>query len=408
MKKLLVLGLAIFLVAAFTLPASALESKLGGYMRTRFMAYYNTNGLDDGTGDNKLVDTRTRIYYTAVLNDNLKFVFKSEHDATWGGTNYGQVGADGQDFQVKNSYIDFNLDKFNFIVGTQGFVFGRGLLFDDDATGVSLIWRGNKSIVPALYWVRYNEGGSGNNNGKDEDIYHGLVIVRAGDMQIVPHLTYWYSNDGAGMSGTAGEQLKVYYAGVDFSMKLKSFDFTLTGIYQGGDYDDTTDVSAYAFDGLFNWKVANFGIHGEALYGTGDDNTDNTIDAFTPPPGYSYTWSEGFAKGDIDKSNFAGSGGGAAGDKSASNLMAFNVGADFNLTKTWKATLDFWNINLAEDDAAGNSDVGNEISIKFKGKVIDNLDLLLVGAYMFAGDAFYSGPNEADPIELGAQLSISF
>ncbi|MEW6673233.1 MAG: hypothetical protein AB1427_16145 [Thermodesulfobacteriota bacterium] len=406
MKKLLVFGLAIFLVAAFTLPASALENKLGGYMRTRFMTYYNTNGLDDGTGDNRLVDTRTRLYYTALINDNLKFVFKSEHDATWGGTAYGTVGADGQDFQVKNSYIDFNLSKFNFIVGTQGFVFGRGHIFDDDATGVSLIWRGNKNIVPALYWVRYKEGGSGNNNGKDDDIYHAMVVVKTDTLQIVPHVTYWYSNDtGTSGLGTAGDAAKVYYVGADVSMKFKPIDFTLSGIYQGGDYSDTVDVSAYMLNALVSAKFGAFGIHGEAIYGTGDDNTDNTVDAWTPPPGYSYSWSEGYAKGDIDKAGFSA---GTTGDKSAQNLMAFNAGLDFSITKTWSAKLDFWNINLAEDDAAGNKDIGNEISLKLKGKVIDGLDLLLIGAYMFSGDAFYTGANEGDPIELAAQLSVSF
>jgi len=421
MKKLLVLGLAIFLVVAFTLPAAALENKLGGYSRVRFLTYYNANGKDDGTGDTHKVDTRTRLYYTAVINDDLKFVFNSEHDSEWGGatydttkpyggsTTYGRVGSDGYDFQVRKAYIDFNMSDFNFMVGTQSFEFGRGLIVSDEGSGVSLVWRGSKTIVPALYWMRYNEGGT-NKSGQDEDIYHGLVIIKAGDMQIIPHLTYWYSNDGGGVDsssvGTAGEQLKVYFAGVDFSMKLKSVDFTLTGIYEGGDYNDTQDVSAFALDGKFNVKVANFGIHGEALYGTGDDNTDNTQDAFSPPPGYSYTWSEGAAKGDIDSKPFAA--GSFDGEKRATNLMAFNLGCDFNMTKTWNARFDFWNINLAEDDAAGNSDVGNEVSIKLKGQVIDNLDLLLVGAYMFAGDAFYSGVNEGNPIELGAQLSVNF
>ena len=38
MRKLLVLGLAALLVVAFTLPASALENKFGGYWRTRFFS----------------------------------------------------------------------------------------------------------------------------------------------------------------------------------------------------------------------------------------------------------------------------------------------------------------------------------------------------------------------------------
>lgn len=425
MKKLLVFGFALFLVAAFTLPAAAVEHKFGGFFRTRFLNYFNARGVED-TGDIHLVDTRTRLFYTAVLNENLKFVFKNEFDADWGGGNYGQLAADGLDHQVKNAYIDFNLGDFNFLIGTQGFVFARGLLVDEDASGISLIWRGNKNIIPALYWFRLNEGdnstAAGGSNSQDSDIYHGMVVVKASKMQIVPHFTYWYANDGnnaqpvgtdqipAGSIGTLHESLKIWWAGLDFSMKFDNFDFILGGIYNGGDVDDTVDVEAYLLNAKAAAKFGNFGVHGEFIYATGDDNTDNTVDAFIPTPGASYTWSEGYAKGDIDDQPFRSPlAGGPFGSKEITDLMAFNLGASFNITKTWTAKFDFWNINLAEDNAVGDKDIGNEISLKFKGKLAQNLDVLLVGAYMFAGDAFNGGvANEADPFELAMMLSISF
>ena len=95
MKKLLVQGLAALLVVAFCVPASALENVFGGYWRTRAVGQQDYDG--DGTGDQDLwrVDTRTRLYYTAVLNENLKFVNKFEFDAVWGGAGtYGDFGAD--------------------------------------------------------------------------------------------------------------------------------------------------------------------------------------------------------------------------------------------------------------------------------------------------------------------------
>lgn len=424
MKKLLVLGFALFLVAAFTLPATAeVQHKFGGYFRTRFMHYDNARGQDDTSIS--LVDTRTRLDYTAVLNENLKFFFQNEFDSNWGGANYGQVGADGLDHQVKNIYIDFNVSDYNFIVGTQGFQFGRsGFIFDDDASGVSLIWRGNKNVTPALYWLKYNEGDDstavGGSNSQDSDLYTALVNIKSGDMQIVPYLVYWYCGDGAGAvpagsdlfpTGleTANEELSIYYAGLDFNMKFDPVTIMLTGIYQGGEYNDTNDASAYLLDAAFKSKLGKFGIHGEVMYATGDDDpADSDIDTFLPPPGASYTWSEGFAKGSIDDQPFR-SALGVRGSKEISDLMAFNLGADFNVTKGWKATFDFWNINLAEDNAAGDADIGNEVSLKLKGEVIDNLDLLLVGAYMVAGDAFNGGlADDEDPWELGALLSIKF
>lgn len=425
MKKLLVLGFALFLVAAFTLPAAAVEHKFGGYFRTRFMHYDNARGIDETSIS--LVDTRTRLKYTAVLNDDLKFFFQNEFDSDWGGGNYGRLAADGQDHQVKNIYIDFNLGDFNFVVGTQGFQWARsGFLFDDDATGIKAIWRGNKNLIPALYWLRYNEGDNStavdNKNGQDSDLYTALVNIKADKMQIVPYFTYWYASDGANATpvgsdliaaptpGTAGEKLAVYYAGLDFNMKLDPVDIMFTGIYQGGDVDDTLDVSAYLLDVAAKAKLGGFGVHGEVMYATGDDNTDNTVDAFVPPPGASYTWSEGYAKGAIDDQPFRSPlAGGPFGSKEISDLLAVNLGTSFNLTKTWNAKFDYWWINLAEDNAAGDKDIGNEVSLTFKGKLVQNLDVLLVGAYMFAGDAFNKGvANDKDPFELAAQLSISF
>ena len=68
MKKLLVLSLAVVMVVAFTLPAAAFESVFGGYWRTRAVHQENFIGNDDlaDSGVTR-VDTRTRLYYTAIL-----------------------------------------------------------------------------------------------------------------------------------------------------------------------------------------------------------------------------------------------------------------------------------------------------------------------------------------------------
>jgi hypothetical protein len=132
MKKYFVFAVAVLLVFAFTLPAAAVEHQFGGYWRTRFFTEQNWNGEDLAQlNDTQEVDTRTRLYYTAVLNDNLKLVNKFEMDARWGvgGVSYGDIGADGVEVEVKNSYADFNISDWNFKVGVQGINLGRGLFF---------------------------------------------------------------------------------------------------------------------------------------------------------------------------------------------------------------------------------------------------------------------------------------
>ena len=84
MKKFAILALAAVMVIALTVPAAALENEFGGYWRTRMYTEGHFNGENNDDTNNRLVDTRTRLYYTAKINDNLKFVNKFEMDAVWG------------------------------------------------------------------------------------------------------------------------------------------------------------------------------------------------------------------------------------------------------------------------------------------------------------------------------------
>jgi hypothetical protein len=121
MKKFTILALAALLVVAFTVPAAALENQFGGYWRTRFYINKDFTGEDQTNGRNyEVVDTRARLYYTAILNDNLKFVTKFEMDSVWGQGPLGDIGADGKELEIKNAHIDANFWGLNWKVGIQG------------------------------------------------------------------------------------------------------------------------------------------------------------------------------------------------------------------------------------------------------------------------------------------------
>ena len=105
MKKLLTGLLAVGLVLALTLPAMAFDSEFGGFWRTRAYTQQNFTGNDAGTKDLQQVDTRTRLFYTAIFSDDFKFVNKFEFNAAWGDTTGGNIGTDGTTiFRIKNSY----------------------------------------------------------------------------------------------------------------------------------------------------------------------------------------------------------------------------------------------------------------------------------------------------------------
>ncbi|MBW2593906.1 MAG: hypothetical protein JRE58_13070, partial [Deltaproteobacteria bacterium] len=144
MKKFSILLFAALLVVAFTMPAAALETEFGGYWRTRFFTEQNFTGEDESEAmDFTWVDTRTRLYFTAILNDNLKFVNKFEFDAQWGDSGYGDIGTDGKGkFEIKHSYADFNVGSVNAKLGAQGVTLARGFLFDDDFMGAHVTFKG--------------------------------------------------------------------------------------------------------------------------------------------------------------------------------------------------------------------------------------------------------------------------
>ena len=176
---------------AFTAPAFAIDHEFGGYWRTRMYTQKNFTGTESGAKDIALADTRTRLYYTAVINDNLKFVNKFEMDATWGvgGVSYGDIGADGIAVEVKNTYAEFKTDLGLFRVGTQAGVIHRGFVFDDDFSGI-LATTGTYTFV----YAKSQE--NSDNMGDDVAAYHFKACYDLDTIKLSPAFTYLDLNGG--------------------------------------------------------------------------------------------------------------------------------------------------------------------------------------------------------------------
>ena len=408
MKKFMVFGLAVLLVAAFTVPAAAVDSEFGGYWRVRAFMQQNFTGEDDTeAADLTRVDTRTRLYYTAIFSDDFKFVNKFEFNTVFGDTDGGDIGADGNTFRVKNSYANFNTGAYNWLVGIQPRVMARGLLFDDDFSGIVVTYQGDDMSFPFI-WMKAYEGGSGNN---DQDVdYYGVnpKFDLSDSLMLNPFLLYINSTDATAWA-TDNEDVAVYYLGLSLDMKFEGASVWFTGIYSGGEVDsvslgDTVDVSSSlaALGGEIDLGSAV--VSCEFLYASGDDDpTDDEANDFYVPDGNSYYWAEIMGLGVFDNTASAN----APGD-AISNLMAANVGVSFSTSENWTWDADLWYAALAEDDANGNADLGIEVDLKATYKMMEGMKLELVAAYLMAGDATYVGDNEADPIEVGARLSFSF
>ena len=102
-----------------------------------------------------------------------------------------------------------------------------------------------------------------------------------------------------------------------------------------------------------------------------------------------------------------------------SNVWALSAGVDFKPTDTTTISADIWYIGMVKDrTVAGSKEdtIGTEIDAKLVQKVYDNLDLLIVGAYMLADDGYGTGTAAAgksassgdDAFVIGMGLNYKF
>ncbi len=407
MKKVLSAGLALLGSALIMVPsASALEHIAGGYWRTRAYVQSDFNGLtDNSAGDTEIVDTRTRLYYTAKFNEDFKFVNKFEFDTAWGDVSAGDLGADGNNFELKNSYVDFNLGSTNLKIGIQGSTIARGFMFAEDFSGMAVTFKAGDVSIPVT-WIHAVDSDAKLQTNPTEDVFAITpVIPLNSDMTLNPYVALDYSDN---------LDKSIYFLGVDFDMKISGADVWASAIYQGGDVSNTVDTSAFlvAAGGSFDM------FHGQLVYATGDDGNDATAnDAFVGVDiggkGQSYYWSEIMGYGIFDNASPSGT-----PNEKITNIMFANAGITIKASDAITFVADLWYAQLAEDNGLGDDDLGFEVDLKMTYKLTDNLNLDLVAAYLFAGDAItahaYDGDNatetknQENPFEAGTRLSFKF
>lgn len=426
---------------------NALENQFGGYFRTR--AYTETNFTGEDVTEAKdldRIDTRTRIFYTAKFHENLKFVNKFEMNAVWGGAGtYGQLGADGANLVVKNSYVDFKVSDVRFSIGVQDFVLARGYLFNDDIAGVKAIFKVSDSVSLPIYYLKMYEGGSGK-KADDYDLdacilYPTFHLNR--ETVLKPHFS-WIGSDDYSQASTKGSvmnripgatKLKVYSGGLEVDSKMGMYTVGATGIFQFGTIDvppasynghERLDFKGYLVDvfGSVNLGMPTLRIKG--IYASGNDRdsySSGNVDAFFNPggpgatgTGAQYSWAEIMGLGIFDSFGIATADDpkGVYADK-ISNRIIGNLGVTYSPTKDMKIATDLWYAKTAKDvkliDGTYGNELGTEIDVVITYVLMDNLKLDLVGAYLWAGDVVnkaVSATDAADPYEFGAQLSLAF
>jgi hypothetical protein len=463
MKKFIILGFAALLVFAFTVPAAAVEHELGGYWRTRAFMQRNFAGFDAQTkgtanADTGRIDTRTRIFWTAKVNDSLKLVTAFEMNAVYGtqdttftpavGTatdlenSYGDFGADGVAVAVKTSYVEFNWLSSIWRIGVQPWLLNKGFQSDLDAPGLLWMYPRGDHIYGAGY-VRVFEGGTGYKMDENDIEFFAIfgVFSLAEGMTIQPWATYAFSDSGGNIwrnaSGVMGPPLtaslsdggiNAWRLGFDYNWNTDMYGLWVNGVYLGGSLGKQAnvdwDLGAYYLALGGHWNLGAGDIHTEIFYASGDDNaTDNDWEEFAVFEGQSHYWAEIMGLGIFDNQVSNNS----PGDSAIGNVWAANLGITWTFAEKHTVTADLWYADRLEIHhpaipnaygAAGQgTDLGTEIDLKYTCELIEGLNLDVVAAYLFAGDGTYKqgagatspqNPDEANPYELGMRLSLSF
>jgi len=423
MKRFSVIALIALVIVALAMPAAAFENIFGGYWRTRAFTQQQFSGDNrNESGDLSRVDTRTRLYYTAKLNDNLSFVNKFEFDAVWGDDNLGDIGADGKVFEIKNSYIDWKKGAIRATAGIQNFTANRTFSIADDASGVKLIYTLSDSIVMPFSWLRVEEGyendqGIDDNKLNDGDVDHLTFspLFKVGDnFRINPTIIYVTGQDARGLAKFAADlpagfefdNIDAIATTLNVDADLDFASIWFTGGFQScsikvtdGTASDDVDLSGYLIAMGADANLGPAAVHGQVFYASGDEDDDFDGGAWIAFPGASYYWSEIMGQGIFDNRPSNGSPG-----IKVSDIYAGNLGATLKPMDKLTVTMDVWYAALAEDNAAGDDKLGTEVDLKVTYKLVEGLNLDVVGAYLFADDA----TGDDDPIEVGTRLSISF
>lgn len=397
MKKILGVMMVAMVWLSLVVPASAVDNEFGGYWRTRAYSRTDFDGADTGT--ESLVDTRTRLYYTAKFSDKFKFVNKFEIDNVWGDTDGGKIGADGKDkiFEIKNTYADFSVGDHNFKVGIQPGKIARGFLFDDDFSGITMTCKLDTISLPFM-WMKAEEDEDAYDekitktaaNTSDRDYFAISPVFNLNDsLSLNPYLLY---------DKQQGTDTALFYIGADINAKIDKVTAWGTFIFETGETENkvtkvTQDTTAFLVGAGADAGL----VHGQIFYASGNDEDDDDVTAFGLT-GQTYYWSEIMGEGLFDTAEPTGTPG-----TGVTNIIAANIGCTVKAMDKLTLTGDLWYAQLAEE-VAGEDELGIEIDLKATYSIFDNLKLDVVAAYLIAGDAI----GDEDPMEIGTQLSLSF
>jgi hypothetical protein len=318
MKKALLIGLALALVCAWAIPATAIDWSATGYIMVLANVGNNMSMIGAGGWNNTTILPDAALYpgvrldemsaymamqgqlgITARASEDLFGVFLFEMDsrrfgeAGVGGGSIGAYGADQIAVEVKNLYIDFRVPPrlpIWLTVGVQSYVIRPHVFMYADAAGISgrVMIEPIKMMIRGMYASVSDPDDAESCDGAE---FYGLdVNLPVGP--VTPGLFFVYQ-DVRTSATLDPEDTTLWWVGGYMDGMIgpikTSFDF----IYSGGEVDNTTvanqDISSWLVRGevSFVWNKLEVGIGG--MYVEGEDTDSTDTEAFQLPRNFSET-----------------------------------------------------------------------------------------------------------------------
>ena len=153
--------------------------------------------------------------------------------------------------------------------------------------GIALYGKLSKNMSLSMFTVKHKGGNGASGVSDDMDLYFASL-----GMKVSPALTLtpWVGN-----SRDSGENGHDYwYGGLNAKTKMGIFSVNASGVVQGGDLNDDTDVSAWAFLVRTSASFGKLKLKGNLTMLSGDDGSDATdSNLFVTPRNGKSGWFQG-------------------------------------------------------------------------------------------------------------------
>jgi hypothetical protein len=377
----------------------------------------------------------------------------------------GGVGADAVNYEMKNVYIDFAIPHTpaQARLGVQGISYQIGWVVDADFSAARFFIPIGPVTTELGYIAAQNEDVTSSENDID-DWFLNAHYARG---RFAADLTLFYQYGHK--TGASTIQRDPSFSGVfkilditdDFAFRndhLFDLGVTLTydlswmsarlyfvknfGSYKYSGVSDegiTTipeqkvDYDGWMTEAVTDFFYKNFTFTVGGFFTSGSDFDDLDSSPFRYPRGVFHWWSEILGLGTLDVnvqglryanlSGIVGDRGGYSAGPAPTNIWTARAGIAWQARRSTKFTLNYWYIGTHKKVISSvfrdpvtdelvitdtSRSIGNELDFYIDQHIVDNLQLRLVGAYLFTNDGFTVVPDDDNAYEVGARLQWVF